>query len=412
MTTKPLNQKQIILGVTGSIAAYKAADLASKLAQAGAHVNTLLTPAATQFITPLTFQSVTGKEAYTDAALWGTEAHVLHVSMGHSADLMIIAPATANTIARLSHGLADNLLVLTALAFGPGTPERPLVIAPAMDGDMYSHPSTQENIACLRQRGAIIIGPEAGHLASGLTAHGRMTEAAVLFGHVRYLLTRDGVMRGKRIIVTAGGTQEPIDPVRMITNRSSGKQGYALAQAALDHGAEVTLISAHTSLPIPVGVEHIPVSTAAQMKQAVLQECPSADALLMAAAVADFTPSQVARQKIKKQASTPVIELSPTEDILAAVAAQRSDGGMPHVVFGFAAETQDLIDNAMQKLQVKNLDMIIANDVSAIDAGFNVDNNRVTLLRADGTHKALPLLSKAEVAEIIITELIHFLGIL
>lgn len=410
MTARPLNNKHILLGVTGSIAAYKAADLASKLAQAGARVNTLLTPSATQFINPLTFQSVTGQEAYTDAALWGAQSHVLHVGMGHTADLMIIAPATANTIARLAHGLADNLLALTALAFGPGTAERPLIIAPAMDGGMYTHPSTQENIEILRHRGAIILGPEARCPASGLKAHGRMTEPAVLLGHIRYLLTRRGPLHGQRVVVTAGGTQEPIDPVRLISNRSSGKQGFALAQAALDQGAEVILITAPTALPVPVGVQHIPVNTAAEMEEAVLQACPSADGLLMAAAVADFTPVLPAQQKIKKQAGTPVIKLKPTKDILAGVAELRSKTSMPRIVFGFAAETQDLLDNAQAKLQAKKLDLIVANDVSAADAGFGVDTNRVTLVRADGSREALPLLNKDEVAEVIIKELVNFLG--
>jgi phosphopantothenoylcysteine decarboxylase/phosphopantothenate--cysteine ligase len=409
MSDKPLDQRQLLLGVTGSIAAYKAADLASKLAQAGARVNVLLTSSATQFITPLTFQSVTGLEAYTDQALWGAQSHVLHVGMGHTADLMIIAPATANTIARLAYGLADNLLALTAVAFGPGTPDRPLVIAPAMDGGMYTHPSTQENIEILRRRGAVIIGPEAGHLASGLQAHGRMTEPAVLLGHVRYLLTRQGSLQGKHVVVTAGGTQEPIDPVRVISNRSSGKQGFALAQEALDQGADVTLIAAPTGLPIPIGARVVPVGSAAEMESAVLAACQTADALLMAAAVADFTPSHPAGQKIKKQAGAPVFELKPTNDILAAVAAQRAQSGRPRVVVGFAAETQNLLENAQAKLQAKNLDLIAANDVSAADAGFAVDTNRVTLLRADGSREALPLMTKDEVAKKIVQELIHFL---
>lgn len=410
MAVKPLDKKHIILGVTGSIAAYKAAELASKLAQSGAQVDTLLTPSATQFIAPLTFQSVTGHAAYTDSDLWGAQAHVLHVGMGHHADLMIIAPATANTIAHLAHGLADNLLTLTALAFGTGNADHPLVIAPAMDGGMFTHPATQENIEILKQRGAIILGPEEGHLASGLIAHGRMTEPQVLFCHIRYLLTRRGVLRGKQAVITAGGTQEPIDPVRVITNRSSGKQGYAIAQAALDQGAEVTLISAPTALPIPEGVHYLQVNQAAEMADAVLEVCRSADALIMAAAVSDFKPQRPTEHKIKKQSGIHSIELTPTGDILAAIADQRAAHGMPRVVFGFAAETQDLLENARAKLITKNLDMIIANDVSADDAGFGVDSNRVTLLRADGSQEALPLLSKSEVADIVINELISLLG--
>jgi phosphopantothenoylcysteine decarboxylase/phosphopantothenate--cysteine ligase len=409
MNSKPLDQKHILLGVTGSIAAYKAADLASKLAQAGARVNTLLTQAATQFVSPLTFQSVTGQEAYTDAALWGAQAHVLHVGMGHTADLLVIAPATANTIARLAYGLGDNLLVLTALAFGPGTAERPLVIAPAMDGGMYTHLATQENLARLHARGAVIIGPEAGHLASGLKAHGRMSEPAVLVGHIRYLLTRQGALHGKQIVVTAGGTQEAIDPVRMITNRSSGKQGYALAQAALDQGAEVTLITAPTALTPPWGARLVAVSSAAEMHAAVLEACQEADALLMAAAVADFTPTRPSGQKIKKHAALPLIELTPTADILATVADIRAASGRPRIVIGFAAETQDLLTNAQSKLQAKRLDLIAANDVSAADAGFGVDSNRVILLRADGSREELPLMSKEDVAERIIQELVGLL---
>lgn len=407
MTAKPLEQKHVLLGVTGSIAAYKAADLASKLTQLGTRVNALLTPSATQFITPLTFQSVTGQEAYTDAALWGAQSHVLHVGLGHTADLLVIAPASANTIARLAYGLADNLVTLTALAFGPGSADRPLVIAPAMDGGMYTHPATQENIEILRQRGAVIIGPEAGHLASGLKAHGRMSEPVVLLGQLRHLLTRRGPLHGRRVVVTAGGTQEPIDPVRVLTNRSSGKQGYALAQAALDRGAEVILITTPTALPLPTGAEVIQVESAADMKEAVLRACRPADALLMASAVADFTPKQYAGQKIKKRTGLTRLELQPTDDILSAIADQRADNGMPRVVVGFAAETQDLLENAQSKLEAKKLDLIVANDVSARDAGFGVDTNRVTLMRADGTQEALPIMGKDEVAERVIKELIQ-----
>ena len=410
MSLKPLENKRIVLGVTGSIAAYKAADLASKLAQAGAVVETILTPAATQFITPLAFQSVTGQGAYTDAALWGAQAHVLHVGLGHTADLFIIAPATAHTMAKLANGQADNLLLLAALAYGPGTPERPLLIAPAMDGGMFSHPATQANLETLRQRGAQIIGPESGHLASGLVAPGRMSEPPTIFGQARYTLTRRGPLAGRRVVVTAGGTQEPIDPVRVITNRSSGKQGFALAQAALDAGAEVTLIAAPTALPIPSGLEHLPVETAAQMEQAVLQACQNADALLMAAAVADFRPASPAEQKIKKSNVINAIPLEATNDILAAIAAQRGRTGLPLVVVGFAAETQNLLSNAQAKLRAKRLDLIVANDVSAPGAGFAVDTNRVTLLHAGGQTETLPLTSKAEVAERVVAEVVTLLS--
>lgn len=409
MTEKYLDQKKIVLGVTGSIAIYKAADLASKLTQAGALVDVILTPAATEFISPLTFQSVTGRLAFTDKALWGAEAHVLHVGLGHTADMLVIAPATANTIAKLAHGLADNLLVLTGLSFGPGTPNHPLLVAPAMDGGMLDHPATQQNLDILRDRGAHIIGPEVGHLASGMQAPGRMTEPAALLGHIRYLLTRDGPLHGRQVLVTAGGTQESIDPVRFLTNRSSGKQGYALAQAALDMGAQVTLISAPTSLEPPQGARLVNAASASEMQSAVLQACATADVLIMAAAVADFKPAKSASHKIKKASGLPVIELEPTPDILALVSDKKQRSGMPQVLIGFAAETQDLLSNAAAKLKAKNLDLIVANDVSGSGSGFGTDTNQVTLLFPDGHAKPLPLLTKSEVAEKVLAEVIKLL---
>lgn len=409
MTEKYLNQKIILLGVTGSIAAYKAAELASKLTQAGALVEVILTPAAAEFITPLTFQSVTGRPVFTDEALWGAQAHVLHVGLGHTADICVIAPATANTIAKLAYGLADNLLVLTGLSFGPGNPERPLLIAPAMDGEMLNHPATQANLEILRQRGALIIGPEIGHLASGLEARGRMTEPTILLGHIRYLLTRQGPLQGRRVVVTAGGTQETIDPVRHITNRSSGKQGYALAQAALDKGADVTLIATPISLPVPAGVTHIQVTSAEEMESTVLKTCQDVDILLMAAAVADFRPVQASLQKIKKRAGLTSLKMEPTPDILSAVAEQRIRTKHPGIVVGFAAETQDLLTNAEQKRKSKHLDLIVANDISTPGSGFGSDTNQVTFIQSDGQIVPLPMLSKEEVADRVIDEVIFLL---
>ncbi len=397
----PLQGKHILLGVTGSIAVYKAADLASKLTQAGARVDTVLTEAAAKFIAPITFQSVTGRPAYTDADLWSAQAHVLHVGLARQADLLVIAPITAQTIAKLACGLADNLLCLAALAASC-----PILIAPAMDGGMFMHPATQENLGVLQARGVVVVGPEEGHLASGLIRRGRMTEPLDILGHIRYALSRGGPLAGRTVTVTAGGTQEPLDPVRFIANRSSGKQGYALAQAALDAGADVVLITAPTALPTPIGVRRVEVRTAAEMAAAVLDACPQADALLMAAAVADFRPAQAADQKLKKARGVPTLPLEPTVDILAEVAKQRQETGRPRVVVGFAAETQDLLANAQAKLRAKRLDLIVANDVSAADAGFGVDTNRVTLLAADGSAETLPLLSKAEVAERVIERLI------
>jgi phosphopantothenoylcysteine decarboxylase/phosphopantothenate--cysteine ligase len=263
---------------------------------------------------------------------------------------------------------------------------------------MFAHPATQANLRLLQDRGTIVIGPEEGHLASGLIARGRMTEPEDLFGHIRYHLSRSGPLMGRKIVVTAGGTQEPLDPVRFLTNRSSGKQGIALAQAALDAGANVSLVAAPLKVPVPTGANHQPVRTAAEMAEAVLASSRDADALLMAAAVADFRPAQADRQKIKKSRGLPTLTLQPTTDILAAVAQQRQDTGYPQFVVGFAAETQNLLANARIKLEAKSLDLIVANDVSASDAGFGVDTNRVTLISAEGEPEELPLLSKAEVA--------------
>jgi phosphopantothenoylcysteine decarboxylase/phosphopantothenate--cysteine ligase len=404
----PLQNKNIILGVTGSIAAYKAADLASKLTQNGAHVEVVLTKAATEFIRPITFQSVTGQRAYSESDLWGSDAHVLHIGLARKADMLVIAPISANTLAKLAYGIADNLLTVTALALHRGEKQIPLLLAPAMDAGMFSHPATQENLRILEHRGSVIVGPEEGHLASGLVAKGRMSEPVAILGQIRYQLAQGGPLSSKHIVVTAGGTQEDIDPVRFITNRSSGKQGYALAQAALDAGAGVTLISATTKLTSPTGANCISIRNASQMEAAVLSACQKADALLMGAAVADFRPANPSGQKIKKGSGIPSLALERTSDILAAVEAQRKQTGFPKVVVGFAAETQDLIANAQEKLQSKGLDLIIANDVSASDAGFGVDTNRVTLLWADGKQEELPLMGKAEIAELLVEKLLRF----
>ena len=404
MATSLMDGKRIVLGVTGSIAAYKAVDLASKLAQSGATVETVLTEDATRFVSPLSFQSVTGQPAYTDSDLWGAQAHVLHVGLARRADILVIAPLTAQTLAKLAHGLADNLLSLAALAA-----TCPLLLAPAMDAGMFAHPATQANLARLEEREAVVVGPEAGHLASGLVARGRMTEPSDILGHIRHTLSRGGPLQGRRLVVTAGGTHEPLDPIRFLTNRSSGKQGLALAQAALDLGADVTLIAAPVALPIPNGVEYIPVRTAAEMADTVLAASKDTDALLMAAAVADFRPSQVADQKVKKERGLASVGLEPTTDILAAVADQRRETGHPRVVVGFAAETENLLDNAAAKIQAKSLDLIVANDIGAADSGFGVDTNRVILLDSWGDSEPLPLMSKTAVAERVLDRVVKLL---
>jgi len=394
MSTIPvLRDKKILLGVTGSIAAYKAADLASKLTQAGALVDVILTEAATKFVTPLTFQSVTGRKAYTD--LWGDDAHVIHVGLGESADLLVIAPATADVIAKMAHGLANDLLTVTALAA-----RCPIMIAPAMDVGMFEHPATQANLKVLVERGITVIGPAEGRMASGLMGKGRLVEPVELLGHIRLMVSRGGPFTGRKFVVTAGGTQEAIDPVRFVSNHSSGKQGFAMAQAALDRGADVTLIAGPNSLPPIVGVKLVNVRSAAEMADAVLKACVDADALVMAAAVADFRPEAEAEQKIKRGALEVYdLRLTKTVDILMAVAEQRERTGKPTLTVGFAAETQNLIDNAREKVFKKKLSLIVANDVSAADSGFLVDTNRVTIVDAGGGAAELPLMSKADVAE-------------
>lgn len=384
--------KRILLGITGSIAAYKSADLASQLTQMGALVDAILSPAAGKFITPLTLQSVTGRRAFVESDLWGGEAHILHVGLAQGADLLVIAPCTANTIGKLAHGQADNLLTITALAA-----RCPLLLAPAMDGGMLDHPAVQDNLIRLKERGALISGPAEGHLASGLSGKGRMLQPIELIGHIRLALGQNGRLAGKQIVISAGGTQEAIDPVRMLTNRSSGKQGYALAQAAVDAGAHVTLISAPTALTAPLGARLVAVQSAREMQAAVVAACAHADALIMAAAVADFRPRHAAAEKLKTRDGVPQIELEATEDVLKAVAKSKR----PRVVVGFAAESRDLLENAGEKLKSKKLDLIVANDISARDAGFGTDTNRVTLIDARGTPEALPLAAKTEVAELI-----------
>lgn len=396
-----LSGKRIVLGVSGSIAAYKSAELASSLSKAGAAVDTILTDAASKLISPLTFSAVTGRRAYLDSDLWGQEDHVLHIELGEQNQAFLIAPATANTIAKLAAGLADNLLTLAALAS-----RTPIAVAPAMDGGMYSHPATQANLEILRERGVQIWGPAAGHLASGLSGKGRMLEPDILQGYLRQLLGQDGPLRGKKVVVTAGGTQEPIDPVRVLSNRSSGKQGYAVAQAAIDAGAQVVLISGPTCLQPPVGCSLIEIQTASKMRDAVLDETKDADLLIMAAAVADFKPVGRSEQKIKKESGKfTTLDLEPTEDILELVAdRKKAEGSGPIAVVGFAAETEALLENARAKLEKKDLDMIAANDVSRADSGIGVDHNRITLIWKDGRTEELNRMLKSEAAEVLIRE--------
>ncbi len=396
----PINGKRIVIGITGSIAAYKSADLASHLTKLGADVNAILTEAGEKFISPLSIQSVSGKKAVTEQDLWGGEGHVVHINLAHTADLLVIAPATANTIAKLANGIADNLLTVTVLAA-----VCPVIIAPAMDAGMYKNAITQKNISLLKERGYKFIGPSEGHLASGLKGPGRMVEPVEIVNTIRYHLSRRNPLNGKKIIVTAGGTQEAVDPIRILTNYSSGKQGYAIAQAALDTGSDVTLISAPTSLTPPVGCTLIPVKSAEEMHTAVLEEITDAQALIMAAAVADFRPKVIKTEKIKKDMGLDVIKLKPTKDILKDVAEVKKTKKMDLKVIGFAAESKDLKVNAREKLNEKNMDMIVANDISDPQAGFIVDTNKVLLMYSDGSTEQLPMMSKNDVAEKVIQHL-------
>lgn len=400
----PLDGKHIVLGVTGSIAAYKACDLASKLTQLGALVDVILTPTAEKFVAPLSFSSVTGRKAYTDADLWGGEAHILHVGLGRSTDLVVIAPASANTIAKLAHGIADNLLTISSLAA-----QSPIIIAPAMDAGMYSHSATQANIKILKSRAVEFIGPVEGRMASGLVGFGRFVEPGDILGHIRWMMSQDGPLKGKKVVVTAGGTQESIDPVRVLTNRSSGKQGYAVAQAALDAGAEVFLVSAPTGLSAPVGAKVIDVKTAEQMLHSTVAECAAADVLVMSAAIADFRPIKSEKEKIKKSTDFSSIALEPTKDVLLEITRNKEKTGFPKIVVGFAAESKELTSNAKQKLAEKKLDMIVANDITKTDAGFEVDTNQVVLITKDGTTETTPLLKKNEIAEIIMDRIISWI---
>ena len=361
----PLENKHVVLGVTGSIASYKAVDLASKLVQAGALVDTVMSYGATQFVTPLTFRAITHREVVTDGFNAESELAIEHVALAQRADIVVIAPATVHCIAKLAGGLADDPLTTTVIAT-----KAPLLVAPAMDANMYDHPATQENLAKLRERGVVIAGPGMGRLASGLVGMGRLLETPELLGYIAATLGRGGDLAARKVVVSAGGTMEAIDPVRVITNHSSGKMGYALAEAARDRGAAVILVTAPTSLPDPAQVQVVRVTSAQDMCDAVLEHVKGADALIMAAAVADYRPAAESDQKIKKTEDKLTIDLIKTTDILEA-----AQGNFIKV--GFSAESQDLLQNAKVKVKSKNLDLIVANDITDPDSGFGVDTNKV-----------------------------------
>ena len=393
----PLRGRHVVLGVTGSIACYKAIEITSRLVQAGAIVDVVLTKAATEFVTPLAFKSITQRAPYLDMFDPNGPEGEAHVELARRAEAMLIAPATAATLARLATGLAEDFVTLTAIAT-----TAPLLIAPAMDAQMWAHPAVQANVATLRERGAQFIGPVEGRLASGRVGAGRLVEPERIVDEMRARLGRTyGDLAGRVVVVTAGGTREAIDPVRYISNHSSGKMGYAIAEAARDRGADVVIVST-VALPVPAGVRVVPASSAVDMHAAVHFECANAEVLVMAAAVADFRPASAADQKMKKSEGTAgtTIDLIENPDIIGTTPVTSSRGTLLKIAF--AAETQNLIENAAAKMKSKGARFIVANDVTATDAGFGSDDNRVTILDDEGGRDDLPLMSKYAVGHAIL----------
>jgi len=393
-----LTGKRVALGVTGSIAAYKAVNLLRSLTRLGATVSVVMTKAATRFVTPMTFEVLSGGPVTTD--LFEAHQEMKHLSIPDKADVIVVAPATANFLAKAAVGLADDVLSTMLL-----TSRCPLIVAPAMDGDMWMHPTVQDHVRTLRSRGAIVLDPEEGPLASGMVAQGRLAAESRILESIEHALLPLSDLKGQRVLVSAGPTQEAIDPVRYISNRSSGKMGYALAEAARSRGADVILVSGPTALAPPVGVRVVPVTTAKDMADAMSAHFNWASVVIMAAAVADFRPKDPASQKIKKgTAAVPPLELERAPDILAMLSARRTS----QILVGFAAETQQLIQHASDKLNAKGLDLIVANDVTQTGAGFGSDQNAATILSRTGTPLTLGLRPKTQLAHDILSIIVEF----
>jgi len=391
ISRSPLDGKNVVLGVTGSIAAYKAVDIASKLVQAGANVNVIMTTAATEFVGSSTFAAITHLPVTTDLWEAHSELNIDHVALALRADCVLIAPTTANTLAKLALGITDDPLTATVLAT-----EAPVIVAPAMDSDMFVSPSTQRNVKTLVKDGIIVVGPEEGRLASGLVGSGRLVDTATLVGLVRQAIGRNGDYAGRRVIVSAGGTNQPIDPVRFISNRSTGKMGYAIAEAARDRGAEVTLVTA-SDLPVPSGMTIINTVTVADMRDAILPISSDGDLLIMAAAISDFTPVDVADQKIKKKGEGSMsLELTMVEDFMPLA------HGKNLVKVAFAAETSNLEANAQAKAIPKGAAFVVANNVKEPGSGFGTDTNKVTFVDPDGNTEPQPLMNKLDVGHAIL----------
>ncbi len=396
---RPFTGKRILLGVSGSIAAYKAVELLRTLTRAGADVSVVMTDAATKFIAPLTFEVLSRRPVATN--LFAAHQEMLHLTLPEEADIFVIAPATANTLARLALGLGDDLLSTMALAASC-----PLIVAPAMDGGMWDHPTVREHVEQLRSRGVTVLEPVEGPLASGKIGKGRLTDEETIVHAIEACLMPRRDLAGQRVLVSAGPTQEPIDPVRFISNRSSGKMGYAIARAARERGAEVLLVSGPTALAAPPGVRCSYVQTAEDMAKALSTNFRWATIVIMAAAVADFRAGQPSGRKIKKHTGAwKTLALAPTEDILHTLSQQRTG----QILVGFAAETDSVLAHARRKLSAKNLDLIVANDVTAEGAGFGSDHNAATLITRDGEDVSLPLMPKRELADRILDALQPFI---
>ncbi len=394
---------RITLGVTGGVAAYKAAELVRRLQQDAFTVQVVMTRGAREFITPLTFAALSGQKVITDLfAESGGEANlesaIEHIAVAQRTDLLLVAPATADILAKFARGIADDFLTTLYLAS-----TAPVVVAPAMNVNMWNHPATQENVEMLRARGVKIVDPDEGYLACGMTGAGRLAGQAAIVAAVHEALHAVRDLAGENILVTAGPTRENVDPVRYLTNRSSGKMGYAVAEAAARRGAHVILVSGPTSLEAPAGVERIDVRTAEEMHRAVLDKVASCSIAIFAAAVSDYRPAEPNGQKIKRNTESFTLSLEPTPDILASVARNKGE----RFLVGFAAETDHVAENARKKLAAKNADLVVANDVTAEGAGFDHDTNIVTLFARDGRDLALPRMSKSEVAQRILDEVVR-----
>lgn len=390
--------RTIVLGVTGSIAAYKIASLASMLVKQHASVHVIMTQNATNFINPITFETLTGHKCLVDTFDRNFEFQVEHVSLAKQADLMLIAPASANVIGKMAHGIADDMLTTTVLAC-----KAPVYVSPAMNTNMYENPIVQDNLRTLEKYGMKVIDPASGYLACGDTGAGKMPEPQTLFAYIEAELAHKKDLSGKRVLVTAGATQEALDPVRYLTNHSTGKMGYALAKAAMVRGAQVTLVSGQTNLEPPLFVDLVPVISAQDMYEAVENRFDETDVLIMAAAVADYRPKEYVDQKIKKKAGDNVLELARTTDIIGTLSARKKQG---QFLCGFSMETEHMLENSKKKLQKKHLDMIVANNLRTEGAGFGRDTNVVTLIREDGQME-LPKLSKLEVSHRILDEIVQ-----